>query len=251
VTAIAIGIVVVVIPIGAAATTNATIRTRCCCRSVWARIGGIVADDDAVAADALVAPPLPPSDVTDPTATVTMKTRDDTTSAAAMAMAMAAAATEEEDYDGCGIPNPQCRLDDALLHHVDRILLSSIAVTTGTPRRQRRRRGVRRWAFTVDRCSLGGRIGRAKAAAASRRRTKTARTWKRGSTRTISWRSCSANFGWGVSGGGRRRSALGVSREIHRRRPPPPPMEDETVVVRRRFNVARGKDNSDNGTGDT
>ena len=173
VTAIAIRIVVVVIPIGAAATTNATIQTRCCCRSVWAPIGGIVADDDAVAADALVAPPLPPSDVMDPTAAVTMKTRDDTTSAAAMAMvmAMAAAAMEEEDYDRCGIPNPQCRLDDALLHHVDGILLSSIAMTTGTPRRLRWRRGVRQWALTIDRCSLGGRIGRAKAAAASRRRT--------------------------------------------------------------------------------
>jgi hypothetical protein len=61
VTAIAISIVVVVIPIGAAATTDAFIRTRCCRRCVWAPIGGVVADDDAVVVDALVAPPLPPS----------------------------------------------------------------------------------------------------------------------------------------------------------------------------------------------
>jgi hypothetical protein len=72
--------------------------------------------------------------VTDPTAAVTTKTRDGTTLAAAMEMAMAtaaaAAATEEEEYDGCGITNPRRRLDDVLLHHVDGILLSSIAVTT-------------------------------------------------------------------------------------------------------------------------
>ena len=52
VTAIAIGIVVVVIPIGAAATIHAAIRTRCRCCHVWAPIGTVVVDDDAIVADA-------------------------------------------------------------------------------------------------------------------------------------------------------------------------------------------------------
>ena len=42
VTAIAIGVVVFVIPIGAAATIDVAIRMRCCRRHVWAPIGGVV-----------------------------------------------------------------------------------------------------------------------------------------------------------------------------------------------------------------
>lgn len=46
--AIAIGVVVLVIPIVAAATTNAFIQMRRCRRQVWAPVAGIIVDDDAV-----------------------------------------------------------------------------------------------------------------------------------------------------------------------------------------------------------
>ena len=88
VTAIAIDVVVVVIPIGAAATPNAAIRTRHHLRHVWAPIGGVVIDNNAVMADAPATPPLPPSGAT--------KTRNGTTLAAAT---MTATATEEEEYN--------------------------------------------------------------------------------------------------------------------------------------------------------
>jgi hypothetical protein len=68
VTVIAIGVVVVVIPIGAAATTDAAIRIHRCRRRVWALVGGVVVNDNAVPADAPAATSLPPSDATDPTA---------------------------------------------------------------------------------------------------------------------------------------------------------------------------------------
>ena len=103
VTVIAIGVMVVVIPIGATATINAAIRTRCRHRHVWAPIGGVVVDDNAVVADAPAAPPLPLSGATDPTAAALTKTRNGTAAATAMAMAAAAPAmaTEEEECGGC------------------------------------------------------------------------------------------------------------------------------------------------------
>ncbi len=119
---------IIVIPIDAAATINAAIRTRCHRRHVWAPIGGVVDDDDAIMADAPAAPPLPPSGVTDPTAAGLTKTRDGT--AAATAMAMAATATEEEECDRCNGADPQRHVDDSLLCLADGILLCSIAVTT-------------------------------------------------------------------------------------------------------------------------
>jgi hypothetical protein len=132
----------------------------------------------------------------------TTKTRYGTASVAALA---AAAATEEEECDGCDGANPRRRLDDSLLRLADWILLRSIVATTA-PRRSGG--GVRRprrhpcLQSTSARCSLGGRIGRAITAAASRRRMTTTPTWKRGGTRAISWRSSSADFGKGVLGGG-------------------------------------------------
>jgi hypothetical protein len=76
---IAIGIVVVVIPIGADATTDATIRTNCCrCRD-WA--------PNADVSDAPAAPPLPPPEAMDPTAAATMKTCGGTKLAVVMATA--------------------------------------------------------------------------------------------------------------------------------------------------------------------
>ena len=67
---IAIGVMVLVIPIGAASTTNAAIRTRRCRHRVWAPVGGVIVDNDAVMVDAPVAPLLLPSDATDPMAGV-------------------------------------------------------------------------------------------------------------------------------------------------------------------------------------
>ena len=128
---IAIGVVVIIIPIHAAATTNAAVRMIRRRHRIVAPIGGaVVVNEDAVMADAPEAPRLPLSDATDPTAAATMKTSDGTTSVAAMATA--AVATEEEEYDGCDSADPRRRLDDALLRLADRILLCSIAVTTGS-----------------------------------------------------------------------------------------------------------------------
>jgi len=91
VTVIAIGVVVVVIPIGAAATIDAAIWTHRRRQHVWAPIGGVVNDDDAIVADTPTAPPLLPSGTMDPTAAALTKTRDGT--AAATATAKAATAT--------------------------------------------------------------------------------------------------------------------------------------------------------------
>ena len=65
--AIAIGVVVIVIPVGSAATIDTAIRTRCHCRHVWAPIGGVV-----------VAPPLLPSGAKDPMAAALTTTRNGT-----------------------------------------------------------------------------------------------------------------------------------------------------------------------------
>ena len=71
---------VVVIPIGAAATTDTVISA-----AVWARcrrchvggpVGGAVVDSNAVAADAPAALPIPLSGAADPMAAVTTKTGD-------------------------------------------------------------------------------------------------------------------------------------------------------------------------------
>jgi len=121
---IAIGIVVVVIPIGAAATTDTTIRTRHHRRRIWAPIGGVVVDDDAVVAGAPAAPLLPLSGVMDPTATALTKTHDGTTSAAARVTALV---MEEEEYNEWEGANPRRRLDDTLFRLADRILLHWIA----------------------------------------------------------------------------------------------------------------------------
>ena len=79
-TAIAISIVAVVIPIRTAATTDAVlpaaVRERCHCCRVGGPGGGIVVDNDAVAADAPEASPLPPLGVMDPKAAATTKTLD-------------------------------------------------------------------------------------------------------------------------------------------------------------------------------
>ena len=85
VTAIAIGIVAVVIPIRTAATTDTVlpaaysadaVRERCCCCRVGGPMGGAVVNDNAFAADALEASPLPPLGAMDPTAAATTKTLD-------------------------------------------------------------------------------------------------------------------------------------------------------------------------------
>ncbi len=82
-TAIAIGIMAVVIPIRTAATTDAVlpaadsadaVRERCRCCPVGGPVGGVVVDDDAVTVDAPEASPLPPSGVMDPTAAATTET---------------------------------------------------------------------------------------------------------------------------------------------------------------------------------
>ena len=139
-TVIAIGVVVIVIPIGAAATIDAAIRTHCHCHHVWAPIGGVVVDNDAVVADAPAALPLPPL-----TAATLTKTWDGTVAATAMAMAATAMATKEEECDGCNGADT-CRLDDSLLCLPDGILLRLITATMA-PRRggggvARLRRGV-------------------------------------------------------------------------------------------------------------
>ena len=84
-TAIAIGIAAVVIPIRTAASIYAVlpaadsagaVRERCHCCRVGGPVGGVVVDDDAVAADAPEASPLPPSGAMDPTAAAMTKTLD-------------------------------------------------------------------------------------------------------------------------------------------------------------------------------
>ena len=136
VTAIAIGVVVFVIPIGAAATIDVAIRMRCCHRHVWAPIGGVIDDDNAIVADAPAAPPLPPSGAMDPKAAALTKTRGGTAAATATATAATATAmaTEEEECNGCDSADPRHCLDDSLLCLADGILLRLIAATK-TPRR--------------------------------------------------------------------------------------------------------------------
>ena len=56
VTAITIGVVVIVFPVVAAATIDAAIWTRCHRCNVWAPIGGVINYDDAIVADAPEAP---------------------------------------------------------------------------------------------------------------------------------------------------------------------------------------------------
>jgi len=128
---IAIGIVVVVIPIGAAATTDAvlyaTVQARYRRCRVGGPVGGAVVNINAVAANTPAAPPLPPSGVTDPMAAVTTKNRGGTAFAA---VTVTAAAKEEEEYDGWEGAHPRHHLDDALLCLNDRILLRSIAAMT-------------------------------------------------------------------------------------------------------------------------
>ena len=122
---------VIVIPVGAAATIDAAtaIRTRCHCHHVWAPIGGVVDDDDAVMTDAPAAPPLPPSGATDPTAAALTKTRDGSAAATAAATAATATEEEEEECDGCNGADPRRPLDNYLLCLADGILLRLIAAT--------------------------------------------------------------------------------------------------------------------------
>jgi len=134
VTAIAIGVMVVVFPIGAAATIDAAIRTRCRRRHVRAPNGGGVVDNDAAVADVPAALPLPPSGATDPTAAVLTKTRDGTAAVTATATAVMATATEEDECNKCDGVDPRHHLDDSLLRLADGILLRSIT-TTAAPRR--------------------------------------------------------------------------------------------------------------------
>jgi len=133
VTAIAIGIVVVVIPIGATATDDDAIRTCCRCRHVWAPIGGVIVHDDAGVADAPAAPLLLLSGATDPTAAALTKTRYGTVAATATATAATATATEEEECDGCNGADRRRRLDDSLLRLEDGILLRLITATMAQP----------------------------------------------------------------------------------------------------------------------
>ncbi len=74
-TAIVIGVVVIIIPNHAAATTDTVlpavnsdtaVRARCHPCHIGGPIGNVVVDDDTVVADAPAAPPLPPLDATDP-----------------------------------------------------------------------------------------------------------------------------------------------------------------------------------------
>jgi len=129
-TVIAIGVMVAAIPIRAAATTdailpaaNSTTAVPAHCRRcrVGGPVGGAVVDDDAVAADAPEAPPLPPSGVMDPTAAGTTKTCDGTASAVAT---VTAAAMEEEEYNDGRAPTPNAppppgRWDSPLLDRRD------------------------------------------------------------------------------------------------------------------------------------
>jgi hypothetical protein len=111
-TAIAISVVVIVIPIRTAATTDdvlpaansaAAVRVRCHPCPFGGLIGGIVINDDTIAADALATSPLPPLGTTDPTDTSTTKTLDGTMAATATApvpAAMAATALAMEEEEG-------------------------------------------------------------------------------------------------------------------------------------------------------
>ena len=83
--------------------------------------------------------------------------------------------------------------------------------SSSTQSSQRRHRGAAAAESSdhdnVDACDQHRRIvhwagGKATMAAASRRRMTTTPTWKQGGSRAISWRSSSADFGKGVSGGG-------------------------------------------------
>jgi hypothetical protein len=128
-TVIAIGIVVVVIPVRAAATTDAlltaansaaAVRAHCHCSRVGGHVGGVAVNNNAVPSDALAAPLLPPSGAKDPMAMATMKTRDSTASAVA--------ATEEEEYNRWEGTNPDtartilfstwCLADEILLRSI-------------------------------------------------------------------------------------------------------------------------------------
>ena len=100
--AISISVVVIVIPVYIAATTNtvlptansaAAVRAHCYRCRVRGPVSSVVADDNAVVADAPGASPLPQSGATDPTAMATMKTLDGTV-ATATSMAEMATATE-------------------------------------------------------------------------------------------------------------------------------------------------------------
>ena len=84
-TAIAIGILDVVIPIRTAATTDPILPAADSAAAVWEHcrrchvggpVGGIVINNDAVAADAPEASPLPPSSAMDTTAEAMTKTLD-------------------------------------------------------------------------------------------------------------------------------------------------------------------------------
>ena len=95
VTAIAISVVVIFIPIGATATIDTAIRTRCHCRHIWAPIGGVV-----------VAPPLMPLGATDQMAAALTTTHNGTAAATSMATAATATVMEEEECDGCDGADP-------------------------------------------------------------------------------------------------------------------------------------------------
>lgn len=119
---IAIGIVVVVIPVRAAATTDALLTAANSAAAVRAHchVGGVAVNNNAVPSDALAAPLLPPSGAKDPMAMATMKTRDSTASAVA--------ATEEEEYNRWEGTNPDtartipfstwCLADEILLRSI-------------------------------------------------------------------------------------------------------------------------------------
>ncbi len=146
-TAIAIGVMVIFIPIRTAATTDAVlpaadsaaaVRVHCHPCPFGGLIGGIVVNNNTIAVDALAASLLPPLGAMDPTATSTTKTLDGTAAATAAApapAAMAATATateeEEEECDGCDGADPRSRLDDSLLRLGEGILLRSKRSQTG------------------------------------------------------------------------------------------------------------------------
>jgi hypothetical protein len=142
-TAITIGVVVIVIPIRTAATTNAILpaadsatafQARCHPCRVGGPVGSVVVDNNTVAADTPAASPLPPLGATDPTVAATTKTLDCTVAATTKATAATATATEEEECNGCNGTDLQRRLDDSLLRLADEILLRSIAATTAPQR---------------------------------------------------------------------------------------------------------------------
>ena len=153
-TVIAIGVMVIFIPIRTAATTDAVlpaadsaaaVRVHCHPCPFGGLIGGVVVNDDTIAADALAASLLPPLGAMDPTATSTTKTLDGTAAATATAPAPAATAAtattteeeeeeEEEECDGCDGADPRSRLDDSLLRLGEGILLRSKRSQTGQGR---------------------------------------------------------------------------------------------------------------------